>query len=70
MHELYPSKPESIWVLYDLRGPEACSHLHEQRGLWQELSDLAALGPDHMILMLFPGGAASDFTTTQEARRG
>lgn len=57
---LYPSKSKSIWVLYDLRDREACKHLHKQRGLWQELSDLAALGPDHMVLIIWPGAAVRE----------
>jgi hypothetical protein len=70
MQELYPTMPKSIWVLYDLRDPEQCQHLHEQRDLWQELSDLAALGPDHMVLILSSGGAAGLTRTTKEAQRG
>jgi hypothetical protein len=70
MSQLYAPNAECIWVLYDLRNPEACEHLHEQRAAWQELSDLAALGPDHMILILFPGGAADNPSPTKEARRG
>jgi hypothetical protein len=57
MQELYPDHARAIWMLYDLRDPEACEHLHEQRATWQELSDLAALGPDHMILIIWPGAA-------------
>ena len=60
MQQVYPNESESIWVLYDLRDPEACEHLHEQRGLWQELSDLAALGPDHMVLTIRPGAAVQE----------
>lgn len=56
-HQLYPSDPECVHILVDLREPEGCDFIHEQRGIWQEYSDLAALGPDHMILILFPGGA-------------
>jgi hypothetical protein len=52
MQELYPTESVSIWVLYDLRDPEVCKHLHEQRATWQGLSDLAALGPDHMVLII------------------
>jgi hypothetical protein len=56
-HQVYPDHAKGIWVLYDLRCPEACQQLHEQRVTWQELSDLAALGPDHMILIIWPGVA-------------
>jgi hypothetical protein len=54
MQELYATAHKSIWVLYDLRDPKACRHLHEQRWAWQERSDLVAVGPDHMILVLSP----------------
>jgi hypothetical protein len=60
MQELYPSKSKSIWVLYDLRDPQACWHLHQQRATWQELSDLAAVGPDHIILIIWPGAALQE----------
>ena len=69
LNRLYPPMPKSIWVLYDLRSLEACNHLHEQRGFWQEESELAALGPDHMILIPSPGGAAKNSGATKEAQR-
>jgi hypothetical protein len=56
MQELYLNKPESsLWVLYDLRCPEACFHLHEQRATWQEGSDIEALDEDHLVLLIRPG---------------
>lgn len=54
-HQVYSNRAKAIWVLYDLRDPKACQHLHEQRAVWQELSNLAALGPDHMILIIWLG---------------
>jgi hypothetical protein len=57
MHKLYPSRTETIWVLFDLRDLAACEMLHEQRAVWQEFSDVAPLGPDHMVLILFAGAA-------------
>jgi hypothetical protein len=65
--ELYPTTLECIWVLYDLRDPQTCEHLQKQRATWRELSDLAALGPDHKVLMLFACGAGS---VTRNGRRG
>jgi hypothetical protein len=44
-------------VLVDLREPEGCDFIHEQRGIQQHYSDLAGFGPDHMILILFPDAA-------------
>jgi hypothetical protein len=55
MRELYLSKPESIWVLYDLRCPEACQHLHEQRATWQERGDIEVLDENHFVLLIRPG---------------
>jgi hypothetical protein len=69
-HQVFPNHDRAIWVLYDLRDPKQCQHLHEQRASWQELSDLAALGSNHMILLLSPGGAASGSAITKEAQRG
>jgi hypothetical protein len=54
-YQLYLSTLECVHILVDLREPEGCDFVHEQRGIWQQYSDLAALGPDHMILTLFPG---------------
>jgi hypothetical protein len=69
-HQVYPDHAKGIWVLYDLRCPEARHYLREQRATWQELSDLATLGPDHMVLMLSPGGAADATSMTKELRHG
>jgi hypothetical protein len=44
-------------VLCDLREPDAVRFLHEARASFQERSDLAGFGPDHLILVIFPGGA-------------
>ena len=55
---LYPDSLECILVLYDLRDPASCERLHKARALLQENSDLEALGPDHVVLKIFPGGAA------------
>jgi hypothetical protein len=52
---LYPSHPECLVVIFDLRILEACEQIHRLRATWQENSDLEALGPDHMIVYLFPG---------------
>jgi hypothetical protein len=52
---LYPSDPECIVILFDLRDPEACEQVHRLRAVWQADSGLEALGPDHMVVFLFPG---------------
>jgi hypothetical protein len=55
MRELYLSKLESsLWVLYDLRCPEACQHLHELRATWQERGDIESW-KDHFVLLIRPG---------------
>ena len=54
---LYPSSPECIAILFDLRDPEACEQIHRLRDVWQADSELEALGPDHMVVFLFPGTA-------------
>ncbi len=53
--QLYASDPECIVILYDLRDPGACEQVHRLRAVWQADSGLEALGPDHMIVFLFPG---------------
>jgi hypothetical protein len=54
---LYPNKDRSIWVLFDLQDPKARSLLHDLRWELREFSDLAAFGPDYIILLIFPGAA-------------
>ncbi len=55
---LYPDDSEQIWVLYDLRDLADCERLHKARALLQGDSGLEPLGPDYMLLKIFPGGAA------------
>jgi hypothetical protein len=55
MRELYLSKPQTIWVLYDLRYPEAYQRLQEQRAAWQEHSKIEALDEDHFVLLIKAG---------------
>jgi hypothetical protein len=42
---VYPSDPECIVILFDLREPEAPEQVHCLRAVWQTESDLEALGP-------------------------
>jgi hypothetical protein len=59
----YPKSSECLLLLFDLRDPVACEQVHRLRTIWQENSDLEALGPDHMIVFLYPGGAARRLAT-------
>jgi hypothetical protein len=52
---LYASDPECTAILFDLRYLEACEQVHCLRAVWQADSDLEALGPDRMVVYLFPG---------------
>jgi hypothetical protein len=52
---LYASDPECIAILFDLRSPKACERVHHLRAVWQGEMDLEALGPDHTVVILFPG---------------
>jgi hypothetical protein len=58
MKEVYPSNPECIVVVYDLREPRAAEQLHRSRASWQEDSDIAALDEYHFVLILHLGDAA------------
>ncbi len=53
----YPEHETEVWVLCDLREPDAVRFIHSMRAAYQEHSDLAGFGPDHLILLIFPGGA-------------
>jgi hypothetical protein len=54
---LYPSTPECLIVLFDLREDGAAESLHRQRAAWQEDSDIQALSEDIFVLIVRPGGA-------------
>jgi hypothetical protein len=54
---LYPSNPECLIALFDLRVPKAVEELHRGRAIWQEDSDIEALDEDHFILIVRPGAA-------------
>jgi hypothetical protein len=56
-HQLYPSIPNCIIVLFDLRDSEAVEQLHRERVRWQKLSEIEALSEDCFALILHPGGA-------------
>ena len=53
--QFYPKTPECIIVLFDLRYPGGAEQVHRLRAVWQADSDLEALGPDHVVVYLFPG---------------
>jgi hypothetical protein len=57
LHALYPSNPECLIILFDLRDFEAAAQLHRERATWQELSYIEALSEDCLALILRPGGA-------------
>ena len=57
LEALYPSIPECLIVLFDLRDSKAVELLHRERATWQELSDIEALSEDCFTLILCPGGA-------------
>jgi hypothetical protein len=54
---LYPSDPECLIILFDLRDPGAAEQLHRERATCQELIDSEALSEDCFALILRPGGA-------------
>ena len=55
LNELYPKTPRCIILLFDLRERGASEQVHRLRAAWQADSDLEALGPDHMVVLVFPG---------------
>ena len=52
---VYASDPECIALLFDLRYPGTWEQVHRLRVVWQAESDLEALGPNHVVVYLFPG---------------
>lgn len=59
-------EPEEILILFDLRDHEAVARFHRERAAWQGDSDIEALGPDHFVLIIRPGGAARKVTGRHE----
>jgi len=55
--KVHPDSSKCIWVLYDLRGCADRESLCRTRTLLQADSDQELLGPDHVVLKIFPGGA-------------
>jgi hypothetical protein len=53
--QFYQDNPLSTWILCDLHSPEAVKFVHDARGVFRERSDLIALGPHHMIVVLLAG---------------
>jgi hypothetical protein len=54
-NQSYQNDDRCILLLFDLRYPGAPEEVHRLRAVWQADSDLEALGPDHMVVFLFPG---------------
>jgi hypothetical protein len=52
--EVYPNKRIYSLTIYDLQFPLSTEHLHRERALWQERSELEALDEDHFILVVRP----------------
>ncbi len=54
--QLYSNDPRRlVAILFDLCSPKACERVHHLRAVWQADSDIEALGPNHMVVYLFPG---------------
>jgi hypothetical protein len=51
----YQNDDRCILLVVDLREPGASEQVHHLRAVWQAESDLESLGPDHMVVILFPG---------------
>ena len=54
---LYPSSSEYIVVLFDLRLPGTTDRLARERAAWHAQSDIEALDENHVVLLVWPGGA-------------
>ena len=54
---LYPSSSEYIVVLFDLLLPGTTDRLARERVAWQAQSDIEALDKNHIVLLVWPGGA-------------
>jgi hypothetical protein len=59
---LYPSHPEFLLVVFDLREPDGAASLHRQRDALVSYSDIEALDEDHLTLIVPPGWASEPAT--------
>jgi len=46
-----------VVVVFDTRIPGIAERLHRERAAWRENADIKALSPDHLALIVKPGGA-------------
>ncbi len=57
LNQAYHEGRTEICVLFDLRVPGGADALHRQRAAWQEKSGIEAIGKNHFVLVVRPGGA-------------
>jgi hypothetical protein len=55
---LYPSHPECLVVIFDLRHPNGSAELHHHRAALAEHADIEALIEDVFALIIRPGWAS------------
>ena len=60
----YGDKPYEL-ILFDIRVPGTSQRLLSERAAWREAARVELLGPDHAVLVVLAGGAA----TPSEGRR-
>jgi hypothetical protein len=53
----YPTEPECLIVLVDLRGPDAKQRLGRQLDAWRGFARAERLSEDCVVLVIRPGGA-------------
>jgi hypothetical protein len=59
---LYPSDPEFLLMVFDLREPDGAASLHRQRDALASYSDIEVLDEDHLALIVRPGWASEPAT--------
>jgi hypothetical protein len=55
---VYPSHPEFLVVVFDLREPGGPAELHRQRATLQSYADIEALDENHFVLIVRPSWAS------------
>ena len=54
----YPDSSGSVFVLFDLRDPDAWNRAHRERAAWgRHKTGIHTIDNDHIILEFRPGGA-------------
>jgi hypothetical protein len=53
----YSVHDTEVWILFDVRIPNAAKQLHRERWAWHKNADIKSVDEDHFVLIIRPGAA-------------